>query len=273
LLSLITLFFELLFPFLVWVPPLRLALLGLAFAFHAAMACLLSIGSFPAIMFAALLSFLEECDLRCFQRSLASFRVLKNAAATFSRRAQPSAITPAGEMPITSPRRSRPVHSAAMHLAAAGAVISCGLFVQMRYDWYGVFGRYPAPTLNEVVADEVSEMLAQRPAAYEDYFHRIELGSRFGGNQVFGTSHKFKIGQRAYILAQLIQPHPVLELEGLLISPDGAEVARFTHRVDAGTSYAINGFELAAELPSGRYRIILQADGFVIAERQFELQR
>jgi hypothetical protein len=115
-------------------------------------------------------------------------------------------------------------------------------------------------------------MLAQRLPAYEDYFHRIELGSRFGGNQMFGASRRFKIGQRAYILAQLIQPHPVIELEGLLIAPDGQEVARFTHRVDSGTSYTINGFELTRELPVGKYRIILQANDFAVAERHFEIE-
>ena len=115
-------------------------------------------------------------------------------------------------------------------------------------------------------------MLAERLPPYEDYFHRIELGSRFGGNQMFGASRKFDVGQRVYVLAQLIQPHPAIELEGLLLAPDGGEVARFTHRVDTGVGYAINGFELTPALPAGHYRILLQADGFAIAERQFVLK-
>lgn len=252
LLSLATLFFELLFPFLVWVPRLRLAMLGLAFAFHAAMGGLLSVGIFPAVMFTALLSFVEEHDLRVFERSFAFMSRQKG-------------IDPIG-------RKSHPIRSTALHLALAGVLVSCGLLVQMRYDWYSVFGRRPAPALNEADLYEVSEMLAERLPAYEDYFHRIELGSRFGGNQMFGESRRFKIGQRVYLLAQLIQPHPVMELEGLMIAPDGQEVARFTHRVDTGTSYAIDGFELTRELPAGKYRIILQAENFVIAERQFELE-
>lgn len=251
-LSLATLFFELLFPFLVWVPRLRRPMLLLAFAFHLAMGCLLSVGIFPAIMFTALLSFAEEGDLRMF----AIFDL-------------PSSILHATPVPHLQRAFYR---NAALHLAAAGVLVSCGLIVQMQFDWYSVFGRRPAAALKEIAANDVSEMLAERLPAFEDYFHRIELGSRFGGNHVFGSSREFKIGQRAYVLAQLIQPHPAIELEGLLIAPDGREVARFTHRVDPGTGYAINGFELTGELPVGRYRIILQAEDFVIAERQFELE-
>ena len=253
LLSLATLFFEILFPFLVWVPRLRRSMLGLAFAFHAAMGCLLSIGIFSAVMFAALLSFVEERDLRVFER-------------LFALLPRPKGINP-------STWKVRPIRSAVLHLAIIGVLTSAGLLVQMQSDWYSVFGRRAPPALKEVAADEFSEMLAERPPAVEDYFHRIELGNRFGGNQVFGSSRKFKTGQHVYVLAQLIQPHPVIELEGLLITPDGLEVARFTHRLDTGVGYAIDGFELTDELPAGKYRIILQADDFVIAERQFELTR
>jgi hypothetical protein len=114
-------------------------------------------------------------------------------------------------------------------------------------------------------------MLSQRSPPYEDYFHRVEVGARVGGNQVFGSSGQFEIGQRAFVLAQLIQPHPVMELEGLLIMPDGREAARFSRRIDPTFDYAINGFELTEELPPGLYRILIQAEGFVVADRRFEL--
>lgn len=257
LLSLATLFFEMLFPFLVWVPRLRRTMLGLAVAFHAAMGCLLSVGIFPVVMFTALLSFVEERDLRVFAR-----------LGEFLLRPQGNTSGNSNSHPIA---HSKKMLWAVLHLTAAATLTGCGLYVQVHYDWYGVFGRRPAPALSELVTDDVSEMLAERLPAYEDYFHRVELGSRFGGNQMFGASRKFKIGQRAYVLAQLILPHPSFELEGLLIAPDGREAARFTHRIDAGVGYAINGFEFTSELPTGNYRIILQADDFTIAERQFEL--
>jgi len=235
--------------------------LGLAFAFHGAMGCLLSVGIFPAVMFAALLSFLEERDFKALRRRWIRPSSETSRPSEFWRIQRPTVFL--GTRP--------PLRQAILHLAVVAVLVSCGLIVQMRLDWYGVFGRSPAPALGEIDADKVAEMLAERLPPHEDYFHRIELGSRFGGNQMFGASGRFQIGQRAYVLAQLTQPHPVIELEGLLLAPDGREVARFTHRVEKEIGYAINGFELTPGLPAGTYRLLLQGNGFPIAERQFEL--
>jgi hypothetical protein len=162
-------------------------------------------------------------------------------------------------------------HSAC-HLIAGAAFVAAGYAIQFSYDWYGAFGRGTIPPLQEVSAGDLAEMLAGRPPAWEDYFHRVELGNRFGGNQVFGSPDRFRTGQRAYVLTQMPMPHPTVELEGLLIAPDGRRCARFVHRFDAGFSYAINGFELTSELPPGPYRVILRVEDFVIAERRFELE-
>jgi hypothetical protein len=126
--------------------------------------------------------------------------------------------------------------------------------------------------LHAISADEVGEMLARPLPAFADYVHRFELGSRVGGNQVFGASDRFRIGQRVFVLTQMPVPHPAVEIEGLLIAPDGQECARFTHHFDAGITYMVNGFELTPELSPGTYRVILQVEGFVVAERQFVLQ-
>jgi len=259
--SQLTIFFEILFPFLVWIPRLRLPLLAIAFAFHTAMGCLLSVGIFPAVMFTALLSFLEERDLQVLQRLCARRDSDGQRKSEFWRIQLPS---------LLRGTRSK-TRQVVVHLTIVAVLVGCGLFVQMRYDWYGVFGRRPAPVLAEVSADDVAEMLAERLPPYEEYFHRIELGSRFGGNQMFGASRRFKVGQRVYVLAQLIQPHPAFNLEGLLLAPDGREAGRFTHRVAPGIGYTVNGFELTSGLPAGTYRIVLQADGFAIAERRFEV--
>src|SRR4029077_3907196 len=114
----------------VWVRPVRMPMVALACAFHCAMACLLSVGIFPVVMFTALLSFLEERDLRAFERPI-SFLVDRKIV---------DAVT----------WNARPIRSAAVHLAAVGVLVSCGLLAQVHYDWYGVFGHRQAPALNEV---------------------------------------------------------------------------------------------------------------------------
>jgi hypothetical protein len=268
-LSLATILYEIMFPVLIWVPRLRLFTLGVAAAVHTAMAGLLNLETFSPIMLAALLSFAREGDLAAVARPFGAFSVLPGMRriSGISRRA--SVGRASGE---TGAARGAFIKGG-WHLCAAAAFTSAGYAVQDYCDWYGLFGRRHLAALREISAGDVADMLAQRSLPYEDYFHRIDVGSRIGGNQVFGPSHRFRIGQRALILAQLIQPHPVMELEGLLIMPDGREAARFSRRVESAFDYAINGFELTDELVPGNYRIVIQAEGFVVADRRIELVR
>ncbi len=267
LLSQATLLFEILFPILIWVPRCRPTLIATALAVHASMGCLLNLGPFSPIVFAALFSFLEERDLALFGRSLRCF--------TLRAKARESGPTHA-----TATIRKMPniLGNAGLHFAFAILFVACGVGIQYAYDWHGAFGRKRRELMVEIPSGEVSEMLTRQSPAHEDYFHRVELGSRFGGNQVFGSPTKFRVGQRAYVLTQMPMPHPAVKLEGLLISPGGRdglasrEVARFTHQFDSGFSYSVNGFELTPELPLGTYRVVLRADGFVVAERRFDLE-
>ena len=266
-LSLATILYEIMFPVLIWVPRMRLFTLGLATAVHTAMAGLLNLETFSPIMLAALMSFAHERDLAAVARLFGAFSVLPGMRhiSGASRRASAAHASADVRAPRGAFFRGR------WHLFFAAAFVSAGFALQYCVDWYGVFGQHPLAALKEISGGDVAEMLSQRSPPYEDYFHRIEVGARVGGNQVFGSSRRFEIGQRAYVLAQLIQPHPVMELEGLLIMPDGREAARFSRRIDASFDYAINGFELTEELPPGAYRILIQAEGFVVAERRFEL--
>jgi hypothetical protein len=268
-LSLATIVYEIVFPVLIWVAGLRLFMLALAAVVHTAMAGLLNLGAFSPIMLAALLSFAQERDLAVVARFMNSIPVLSGIGfiSGGSRIANRPPVSDESGMARAT------FSSAGWHVCAAAVIVSAGFALQYGLDWYGVFGRQPLAALKEISAGDVGEMLSQRSPPYEDYFHRIEVGPRVGGNQVFGSSRRFEIGQRAYVLAQLIQPHPALELEGLLVMPDGREAARFSRRVDPAFDYAVNGFELTEELPPGSYRILIQVEGFVVADRRFELMR
>jgi hypothetical protein len=259
-----TLLFELSFPVLVWIPRWRFPFVVLAFAVHATMGGLLSLGIFSPVMFAALLAFLTEGDLARIG-GLVRRVAIWNGGRTV-------AVPPSADERAQSENRDTGHwRSAGCYLLAGATFVASGYVIQFLFDWYGAFDRRRLPPLQEVAAGDVAEMLAARPPAWEDYFHRVELGSRFGGNQVFGSSDRFRIGQRAYVLTQMPMPHPAVELEGLLVATDGRQCARFTHRFDEGFSYAINGFELTPELAPGPYRVILRVEDFVVAERRFEL--
>jgi hypothetical protein len=266
-LSLATILYEIMFPVLIWVPRMRLFTLGLATAVHTAMAGLLNLETFSPIMLAALVSFAHERDLAAVARLFGAFSVLPGMRHISGASRRALGTRASGD----SGAARRAFFKRGWHFCAAVAFVSAGFVLQYCLDWYGIFGRHSLAALNEISSGDVAEMLSQRSPPYEDYFHRIEVGARVGGNQVFGPSRRFEIGQRAYVLAQLIQPHPVMELEGILIMPDGREAVRFSRRIDPTFDYAINGFELTEELPPGTYRILIQAEGFVVADRRFEL--
>lgn len=253
-LSLATVLFELLFPFLIWVPRLRLIMLAAAVAFHLGMAAAMHLSTFSPTMFVALIPFLHESDLmRLRLPGIGS-----------------SAFAAAG----LAPGHRRRLYAAAAYVVCAVAVVVSGCFVQRQYDWYGAFGRR---SLNDIASlpsipdDQWADMQAQRQPPWEDFVHRTSLGTRASGTQVFGAPDRFRGGDTVYVLVQFIPGHPELLLEGLLIAPDGQEAARFSHRVPRNVAYSVNGFELTEELPPGRYRVIFQVQGFEFAERGFDL--
>lgn len=260
LLSLATITFEMIFPCLIWVRACRLPLLALAVVFHGGMTLALHVGIFGPLMVVALCVFLEDGEVLPIAR--AGGRIWECVA-----RCVPKLTGGDGS---GDPSYSRGL-SAILYLLIAASVTGGGLAFQWQADDYGTFGRRPVQPLPEMPRDEVEVMLARQLPAFEDYFQRVELGSRISGNQVFGGGGVYQAGQRVYVLAELILPHPTMLLEGLLIAPDGQEVARFTHRLNAAYSYAINGFELTHELEPGQYRILLQAEGYEVAQRRFEL--
>lgn len=253
-LSQATLLIELLFPCLVWTRRLRWPMLALACALHAGMGLALTLGTFSPTMFAALLAFLDERDLDRIPwlRQIGSD---KGIAATVS-------------------ATVRRLISFVAYATVGIMVVAGGTVLQRQCDWYGAFGvRSPAEVarFSEIADGRVADMLAGRLPAFEDYFHRISFGTRVGHHDLFGESRQFRRGQRVYALAQLVLPHPSLLLEGLLIAPNGEEVARFSHRIASGVTHTLDGFELTAELPVGRYRVILQVEGVEFLEREIEI--
>src|SRR4029079_1971358 len=133
------------------------------------------------VMFAGLLAFLEERDVSRIARFLGSLSVWEGV------RASPG-ISDALTSALSQGERENftTFRNAGWHLLAAGVFVAAGFSVQYGCDWYGVLGRQSLAHLTELPVADFVEMLAERPLAWEDYFHRVELGSRFGGNQVFG---------------------------------------------------------------------------------------
>lgn len=262
-LSLLSLTIELLFPFLIWNSRFRRVLLLTATLMHVGMAVALHLGTFSPLMLTALLAFVTEADLAAICRGYLrrEEQVLQEYSAADS----------AESTPVAASRSCSVVRSLVAYVLCGSAVVAGSFAIQQQADWYGAFGKrkFEAPP---AVDDELyADIAAAHQPAIEDYIHRIDVAHRVGGNQAFGNARRFRTGERLYVLIQMIQPHPSIHLEGLLIAPDGREAARFTHKLAEGFAYAVDGIEFTNELPTGDYRLIIQADGYEVAQRRFEL--
>lgn len=265
-----TIVFELLFPFLVWVPQLRRVMLFLGFLFHLMLAVLMHLEIFSPVMMAALCAFLNESDLQAIQKRFG--KGLRMAP----RKPRP-AIPPASTLKTWK----WACWNSGLFVLAASASVTGLVVHQYQHDVYGVFHEKRSLTYPEIAAEDAYKMIDAYQPDYRDYFHRIEIGSRLGYRHVYGERTTFRPGQVVYVLARLLQPHPSWELEWELIAPHEAgekqpAVASFHRRLDASHSYASIGFQLEPEFPSGRYIIRLSASERlgakeVIAEIPFEL--
>ncbi len=270
--SLLVLLIELLFPFLVWVPALRIPMLFAAAMLHLGVWLTLNVGIFSPLMYSCLIVFLTDKDLdwlapfaRRMTRGLASDLRLVFRPRTTSL-SDITAAGPGGALTRSHSSWKRIIS----YVLTAAAVIGLGMAWQVLEDPYGAFGRREMPGLKLLSRADVDQMLTQRLPPYGHYLHHVRLGSRVSGHQAFGNTYQFRHGQRVYVVVQFNQ-HPKLKLEGLLIDPNGNEVARYTHTVEPNFGYAIDGFELTTPLTPGSYTIILQADGFQVGLRNFEL--
>ena len=261
--SFATIWFELLFPALVWIPRLRRPMLCIAAAFHLGLAALMHLEIFTPVMLAALCAFLKEED----------FALARN---WFGR------IFPRKDFRADAAHRgvSPEIHSG-LFVVVFSLVVAGLTGFQFQQDHYGVFHRTVSRHYPIVDANEAQTMIDAFEPEARDYFHRIEIGSRLGYRRVYGERSTFRPGQVVYVLARLLQPHPSWEMNWELVPPaqEGqSPLSPFTEiqNLDSSHSYASIGFHLKDEFPAGRYRIRLSVgERFgareLIAEIPFDL--
>lgn len=245
-----TLAFEFLFPVLVWIPKLRRPTLALAVAFHLSLHALLHLGTFSWVMLCGLIAFLDESDLR-------KVRIP---------RFWPTPSIPAEPRPF---RFAPPLRDT----IAVAALVLGGVWVQHALDWYGVFGRTPRGTYDEIPRDELDEILAAQLPAYPDYVRRLELGEGVANFRTMGESRNFAPGTTVHALARFVRRRPRMNVAWLLVDSEGREAARIAKTLEVDVSHATAGFDLPDGAPAGRYRVVLQLDGVDAAEKVFDVTR
>ena len=155
-----------------------------------------------------------------------------------------------------------------MRWAACGvAAMALGVGGQWGADWYGVFGRRPRPPLVETTRAVLGELTRQVEPPADWPVHRVALGTRLSNTAVWGDPQRARRGESVYVRVQYSVPHRPLRLEGLLLSDEGQELARFEHAVRDEVSYSLDGFALDDELPPGGGRVLLLIDGEELTSR------
>ena len=264
--SLVTVLVELLFPFLIWVRRARPWVLLVTAVLHTGMGLLLHVGIFPMVMLAVLLAFVDE---PLWQRLRRGWPGLKRSKA-------PERATPIDVERRSPGFRFAPTPAtlgAVCYLLTLTVVLTTGLAIQWLRDDYAVFGRRELPRPERLTPAAVDEMLFPARPSPEHYVLHVAVGSRVNGNQVFGDARRFRVGERVFVVVRFLRSHPELKVEGLLLSPRGEEVARFTRQASADLPYVTGGFELVDPLDAGAYLLVVQIDGFEAARRTIEVHR
>jgi len=249
-LSLATLLFELLFPVLVWVPSCRRVLLFAAVGFHLAVWGCLHVDLFSPTLLVLLLAFVEPTTT---QKLLGQVRCNWRFAKPMR---WGTGLVRASVGP-TDFRKG----SIGVWWATAAGVGLLGCAVQWSADWYGAFGRIPLPPLDETTRAVWGEITRQSTPSRDWSVHRIAVGTRLTRSGVWGDPRHSRRGESLYVGVQFSVPHPPLQLEGILLTDTGRELARFSHSVAGDVSHTVDGFALTDDLPEGGGRVWLLIDG------------
>ena len=262
-LSLATLLFEILFPVLVWVPQCRRGGLLAAVLFHLGVGVCLHVALFSPTMLVLLLAFIEPREWHWLAERCGRWRcALWQSGLVAKPEAEERQAAPAWHASWSSGGRGL------VRWAACGvAAMALGVGVQWGTDWYGVFGRQPRPPLVETTRAVLGELTRQVEPPADWPVHRVALGTRLSNTAVSGDPQRARRGESVYVRVQYSVPHRPLRLEGLLLSDEGQELARFEHEVRDEVSYSLDGFALGDELPPGGGRVLLLIDGEELTSR------
>ena len=244
-----TIGFELVFPFLVWTRGARPGMLAAAALFHAGIAATMHVGSFSATMGVLLLSFVEPSIwARWWNHTPAAEGLrLRGASGLLG---------------------ARGVWTGWGWVGAAIASMGLGWGWQWQADWYGVFGRRTLAPLTRLSARDVGTVLPGRAPAAADAIHRIALGTRRAGRDVWGSTAALQPGETLWVLVQFSPLHNDLRLTGTLWTATGDQAADFEQKLPGGVTYSLHGFEITPEFAAGEGQVVLQLNGHDVALRR-----
>lgn len=241
-----SLLFELLFPFLVWVPRARLPILGMAFLFHASLSVVLYLGTFTFVMWSVLACFLEPSDWDWLRRR--------------------RGLLDQKQINQTSPKEQSWFKVLAIHSLS----LLIGIAWHRPYadptpkDW--------RPALVLLPPQSAIPMIIHQQPAESLFLYHVKLGNRRLNSRVFGGKQAYSIGETVYAEVRLLQPHPVGLMEFVWTGVEGTEIARYEAEVETSTNGVVGGLELTEGLPPGDYRLLIRFRSYDCADIRFQVR-
>jgi hypothetical protein len=262
--ALVTIVWEIVFPFLCWKGRPKAAVLLVGVLFHILTTLMLGLIVFPMVYLSTYWAFFDPQDIRDLARWL---RRRARAGARLT-----AVIRAWSPLNGTPPEWATPSLGIVGWAASAGLLVAVGLQVERRLDIYGQQRPEGPYALQALDAEQARMMLAgDQRVRQEDQLLGFDIGSQTIGGMLANQRSTFQTGERAIIECSVVPPHGDLWVEANLHD----ERDRMLHRTgQVMTREKIRShfyYNWTEAFPPGNYDLVLRIDGNEVSRRRVTL--
>jgi hypothetical protein len=266
--ALVTLVWEVVFPFVVSQPRTKWLTLGIGILFHLMTVLTLGLFIFPQVMLAAYCSFLTDSEVQRIARFARRYR--RRVAGFFHRH----------DLRFATGRRIAPVPATAASpwsVRAGAFAMSLAVFtlagveLEYRMDPYGERGLNGPLPLKELSQEKIEQLMEPVPLRQPDKFFSFDLGARVIGDHLVNYRRDFRPGETLFAQVCMNQPHEDMWLECTLADTDGKLLNRFGQVAMRESFRVYFSLPIDCALPAGEYNMVLSNAGEEIMRRRFNV--
>jgi hypothetical protein len=263
--GLVTVVWEIVFPFLCWRGVSKWCMLAIGAGFHVMTALALGLIVFPLVCLACYWAFVTETEM---ERLLVGMRRVGRRWSRWTGR-RPS-LRPAIPSP---PAWASPRASAAVFASVTAACVGLGLEVEHWLDPYQARRGGEPLTPPVIDLEQARQMLSRtEPIQTGDKVFGFDVGSRTLGGLLADFRTEFHHGQRAIIECVVVPPHEDLWLEINLHDARNRLIERFGQVMTRERIRSHFFLDMSERYPPGEYDLVLQIEGREVMRRRIALR-
>jgi hypothetical protein len=263
--GLVTVVWEILFPFLCWRGVSKWCMLTIGAVFHLMTALTLGLIVFPLVCLACYWAFVTEAEM---QRLMVWVRRLNRR---WFRRPVRSRLS----IPVIAPPPAwgGPQASAVAFAAAAAVLIGLGLELEHWLDPYQA-RRGGEPLTPPVIEAELARRMLSGTERIQvrDKVFGFDVGSRTLGGLLADSKSEFRHGQRAIIECTVVPPHEDLWLEVNLHDARKRLIERSGQVMTRERIRTHFFFDMSERYPAGEYELVLLIEGQEVTRRRIAIR-